>query len=57
MASDEEDDYLSDKFLVEQVASSSKSKTYRELRKEAEKRAHEKQERNRIKQRHKRELE
>ncbi|KAI0663047.1 hypothetical protein C8Q70DRAFT_931046 [Cubamyces menziesii] len=57
--SDEEDDYLSDKFLVEAVAASSSSssapKTYAERRKEAQKRAALKNEQNRVKSR--RELE
>ncbi|KAI0334765.1 hypothetical protein GY45DRAFT_1431268 [Cubamyces sp. BRFM 1775] len=57
--SDEEDDYLSDKFLVEAAAASSSSssapKTYAERRKEAQKRAALKNEQNRTKSR--RELE
>ncbi|KAH9894268.1 hypothetical protein C8Q73DRAFT_695078 [Cubamyces lactineus] len=57
--SDEEDDYLSDKFLVEAAAATSSSssapKTYAERRKEAQKRAALKNEQNRIKSR--RELE
>lgn len=57
--SDEEDDYLSDKFLVEAAAAASSSssapKTYAERRKEAQKRAALKNEQNRTKSR--RELE
>ncbi|TBU32117.1 hypothetical protein BD311DRAFT_655602 [Dichomitus squalens] len=49
--SDEEDDYLSDKFLVESTSSSTSSapKTYAERRKEALKRAAQKNEQNRTK--------
>ncbi|KAI0650018.1 hypothetical protein C8Q79DRAFT_900584 [Trametes meyenii] len=47
--SDEEDDYLSDKFLIDAAASSSVPKTYVERRKEAAKRAALKNEQNRTK--------
>ncbi|KAI0721874.1 hypothetical protein C8T65DRAFT_565447 [Cerioporus squamosus] len=57
--SDEEDDYLSDKFLVEAAAasSSSASKTYADRRKEALRQAALKNEQNRTKSRRERELE
>ncbi|KAI0356638.1 hypothetical protein OH77DRAFT_1436266 [Trametes cingulata] len=58
--SDEEDDYLSDKFLLEassSTASSSAPKTYAERRKEALKRAALKNEQNRTKSRRERERE
>ncbi|PIL36770.1 hypothetical protein GSI_00460 [Ganoderma sinense ZZ0214-1] len=56
----DEDDYLSDKFLVEATSSSSKSsapKTYRERRKEAHKRSALMNEQNRTKSRNERERE
>lgn len=52
---DDEDDYLSDKFLVE--SSSSAPKTYSQLRKDAERQAKLKSEQGRIKGRRERELE
>ncbi|RDX53138.1 hypothetical protein OH76DRAFT_1376385 [Lentinus brumalis] len=57
--SDEEDDYLSDKFLVEAAAasSSSASKTYADRRKEELRKAALKNEQNRMKSRRERELE
>jgi len=58
---EDEDDYLSDKFLAELAAStsstSSAAKTYSDRRKEAEKRAQIKNAENRIKGRRQRELE
>ncbi|KAF5370123.1 hypothetical protein D9758_001224 [Tetrapyrgos nigripes] len=56
--SDGEDDYLSDKFLVESSApSTSNPKTYSQLRKDAEKKAKTKNDQNRTKSRRERELE
>ncbi|EAU84259.1 hypothetical protein CC1G_01255 [Coprinopsis cinerea okayama7 len=56
--SSDEDDYLSAKFLTD-IAPDTKStvKTYSQIRKDAEKRSHLKQERNRIKSRREREVE
>lgn len=54
---DNEDDYLSDKFLVESTSTSSKPKTYAERRKEAQKQAQIKNEANRLKSRRQREQE
>ncbi|KZT26980.1 hypothetical protein NEOLEDRAFT_1131478 [Neolentinus lepideus HHB14362 ss-1] len=55
---EEEDDYFSDKFLVDTNAvSTSKPKTYSQHRKEAERKARLKQEQNRMKSRKQRELE
>ena len=53
---EDEDDYLSDKFLVES-ASLSQPKTYAQRRKEAQKQAQIKNEENRLKSRRQRELE
>ncbi|KAH8834111.1 hypothetical protein DL96DRAFT_1694469 [Flagelloscypha sp. PMI_526] len=47
--SDDEDDYLSDKFLSEETTSKSGTKTYSDLRKEAQKRSQLKNELNRTK--------
>lgn len=55
--SDEEDDYLSDKFLLADDVKSSKPKTYAELRKEALKRGQIKNTENRTKSRKQLELE
>jgi len=52
-----DDDYLSDKFLVDPSASSSTPRTYSQRRKEAQKRAQLKNERNRPKSRRQLELE
>jgi G-patch domain len=60
MASDDEDDYLSAKFLDEPSpasSSSKKPKTYSDIRKDAQKRSQLKQEQNRRKSRKERELE
>ena len=57
MAEEEEDDYLSDKFLVESIAESSAPKTYAQRRKEAGKLAALKNEQNRKKSRRQLELE
>ncbi|KAF4619679.1 hypothetical protein D9613_005488 [Agrocybe pediades] len=55
---DDDDDYLSDKFLAELESSSkSKPKTYSEIRKEALKKAQQKNEQNRTKSRRQREIE
>ena len=53
----DEDDYLSNKFLDDEQASSSKPTTYSQLRKAAQKKAQSKNERNRIKSRRQREIE
>lgn len=53
----DEDDYLSNKFLDDEQASSSKPKTYSQLRKAAQKKAQSKNEQNRIKSRRQREIE
>ncbi|KAG6833746.1 hypothetical protein H0H87_001178 [Tephrocybe sp. NHM501043] len=55
--SGDEDDYLSDKFLIPDAPTAAKTKTYAQLRKEAEKKAQLKNEQNRIKSRRQRELE
>lgn len=56
--SDDEDDYLSEKFLVEKPsASSSTIKSYSQLRKEAQKKSALKNEQNQIKTRREREIE
>ncbi|RDB22480.1 Uncharacterized protein C6F6.19 [Hypsizygus marmoreus] len=52
-----EEDYLSDKFLVDAGSSSSAPKTYAQIRKEAERKAKLKNEQNRLKSRRQRELE
>ncbi|EGO01784.1 hypothetical protein SERLA73DRAFT_166301 [Serpula lacrymans var. lacrymans S7.3] len=54
---DEEDDYLSDKFLANLEAKSSAPKTYAEKRKEAQKQAKLRDEQNRLKSRRQREVE
>ena len=54
---DNEDDYLSDKFLVEYASTSSQPKTYAQRRKEAQKQAQIKNEENRLKSRRQREQE
>lgn len=56
MFSDEDDDYLSNKFLDDEQASS-KPTTYSQLRKAAQKKAQSKNEQNRIKSRRQREIE
>jgi hypothetical protein len=53
----DEDDYLSNKFLDDEQASSSKPTTYSQLRKAAQKKAQSKNEQNRIKSRRQREIE
>jgi hypothetical protein len=53
----DEDDYLSNKFLDDEQASSSKPTTYSQLRKAAQKKAQSKNEKNRIKSRRQREIE
>lgn len=53
----DEDDYLSNKFLDDERASSSKPTTYSQLRKAAQKKAQSKNEQNRIKSRRQREIE
>ncbi|KAG9317200.1 hypothetical protein JVU11DRAFT_1393 [Chiua virens] len=53
----DEEDYLSDKFLVETTASSSQSKTYTQRRQESLKQSRTKNEQNRLKSRRHRELE
>lgn len=55
--SSDEDDYLSNKFLPDENASSSKPTTYSQLRKAAQKKAQSKNEQNRIKSRRQRETE
>ncbi|KAG5341831.1 hypothetical protein C0989_007656 [Termitomyces sp. Mn162] len=55
--SEDEDDYLSDKFLIPEVSTSTQHKTYAQLRKDAEKKSRFKNEQNRIKSRRQRELE
>lgn len=57
MFADEDDDYLSNKFLDDEQASSSKPTTYSQLRKAAQKKAQSKNEQNRIKSRRQREME
>lgn len=54
---EEEDDYLSDKFLVDSALASSQPKTYAQRRKEAQKQAQIKNEENKLKSRRQRELE
>ena len=54
---EDEDDYLSNKFLHDEQASSSKPTTYSQLRKAAQKKAQSKNEQNRIKSRRQREIE
>ena len=53
----DDDDYLSNKFLDDEQASSSKPTTYSQLRKAAQKKAQSKNEQNRIKSRRQREIE
>jgi hypothetical protein len=53
----DDDDYLSDKFLLDASSTSSAPKTYLQRRKEAERRAKLKNEQNRLKSRRQRELE
>jgi len=53
----DDDDYLSDKFLVESSSTPSQPKTYAQRRKEAQKQAQIKNEENRLKSRRQRELE
>jgi len=53
---EESDDYLSDKFLVD-ATSTDKPKTYRQLRKEAERQSRLENDKNKLKSRHQRELE
>ena len=53
----DEDDYLSNKFLDDEQASSSKPTTYSQLRKAAQKKAQSKNEQNRLKSRRRREIE
>ena len=53
----DEDDYLSNKFLDDEQASTSKPTTYSQLRKAAQKKAQSKNEQNRIKSRRQREIE
>jgi G-patch domain len=55
--SSDEDDYLSNKFLSDENASSSQPTTYSQLRKAARKKAQSKNEQNRIKSRRQREIE
>ena len=55
--SDEDDDYLSNKFLVDDATTSKKPSTYSQLRKEAQKKAHLKNEQNKTKSRRQLELE
>jgi hypothetical protein len=55
--SDDEDDYLSDKFLVNSASTSSAPKSYAQIRKEAERQAKLKNEQNKLKSRRQRELE
>jgi hypothetical protein len=55
--SSDDDDYLSNKFLPDEKTSSSKPKTYSQLRKAAQKKAQSKNEQNRIKSRRQREIE
>ncbi|KAG6885350.1 hypothetical protein C0993_002826 [Termitomyces sp. T159_Od127] len=55
--SGDEDDYLSDKFLIPDASASAQPKTYAQLRKEAEKQSRLKNEQNRVKSRRQRELE
>lgn len=55
--SSDEDDYLSNKFLLDEETSSSKPTTYSQLRKAAQKKAQSKNEQNRIKSRRQREIE
>ncbi|KAF8974397.1 hypothetical protein BDZ97DRAFT_1773347 [Flammula alnicola] len=57
MSTGDDEDYLSDKFLVEASTSSSKPSTYSQIRKEAQKKAQLKNEQNRNKGRRQRELE
>ncbi|KAH9482860.1 G patch domain-containing protein 11 [Psilocybe cubensis] len=56
-ADDDDDDYLSDKFLLNQPSTSTKPTTYSQIRKEAQKKAFLKNEQNRIKGRRQREIE
>ncbi|KAG6911676.1 hypothetical protein DXG01_007926 [Tephrocybe rancida] len=53
----DEDDYLSDKFLTTATSTAAPTKTYAQLRKEAAKKAHLKNEQNKTKSRRQRELE
>ncbi|PPQ72345.1 hypothetical protein CVT24_002061 [Panaeolus cyanescens] len=55
--SDDDDDYLSDKFLLQTESTSKKPSTYSELRKEAQKRSHLKNEENKKKSRRQLEME
>ena len=55
--SSDEDDYLSNKFLSDEIASSSQPTTYSQLRKAARKKAQSKNEQNKIKSRRQREIE
>lgn len=55
--SNDEDDYLSDKFLTDPSSSSSVPKTYAQIRKDALKKAQRKNEQNRLKGRRQREIE
>ncbi|KAG6855031.1 hypothetical protein C0991_005960 [Blastosporella zonata] len=52
-----DDDYLSDKFLIPDASTTVPTKTYAQLRKEAERKAHLKNEQNKTKSRRQRELE
>ncbi|KAF5388203.1 hypothetical protein D9615_000228 [Tricholomella constricta] len=57
MSAGDDDDYLSDKFLLHAASTASAPKTYAQLRREAEKKAKLKNEQNRSKSRRQRELE
>ncbi|KAG5637053.1 hypothetical protein H0H81_005965 [Sphagnurus paluster] len=57
MSGDDEDDYLSDKFLLGTVPAAAPPKTYAQLRKEADRKAKLKNEQNRTKSRRQREVE
>ncbi|PPQ77314.1 hypothetical protein CVT25_010896 [Psilocybe cyanescens] len=54
---DDDDDYLSDKFLLNASSSSNKPTTYSQIRKEAQKKAHLRNEQNKTKGRRQREIE
>ncbi|KAG6837940.1 hypothetical protein H0H93_008334 [Arthromyces matolae] len=57
MSGDDDDDYLSDKFLIPDASSSAQPKTYAQLRKAAQKQSQLKNDENRTKSRRQRELE
>jgi hypothetical protein len=57
MTEDDQDDYLSDKFLADAASTSSTTKTYSQLRKEAQRQAKLKNDKNKLKSRHQREME